>query len=671
MSKKNQYFAQMDSKDTANELLTRAQDFMKAIYGMGYMEKLESSWMAYHGMTAGGLSDSHKITMGGEQGELTNINVNHYRSIAANIITMVTASRPKLQARSINTDAKSLTQATLANGLLDYYLREKRLERFLKSAVESAIIYGSGYVKMDWDATSGDVVDYEDDGTPIYLGDIVYSNVSPFDVFYDTTKDSNQAQDWILVRSFKNKFDLAAKFQDQENDIISLATKEEMLRMDIKGMFNVKSEDIPVYEFYHRRTPSMPSGRYMLFADHDVVLMDTEMPYRDLPVYRITPGEIVGTSLGYTPMFDLLNLQDAINILYSTVFTNNYTFGVQNIISPRGADVDFTQLSGGMNFIEYNQQAGGKPEALQLTQSSPEAYKLIEMLERNQETISGVNSVARGNPDSSLKTGSALAMVQAMALQFISGLQQQYIQLIEDCGSGTINMLKDFAAEKRVAVIVGESNKTYVKTFTRDDLLSVGRVIVDVGNPLSATHAGKLEIANQLLQYQLLKTPQQYLTLMQTGSLDLLTEEVNREQFLLKDENEAMLHGETVTAIFTDDHIVHINSHKNVLNDVRLRRDPELVKLITDHIQEHIDLLRGTDPQILQAMGQTPLAPAGGTPSAIQDPNAQVTNSAGPEAAPEGQAPMMPQTPVEAAGINMPNMPNMPAMNDPRQIKPQ
>ena len=52
------------------------------------------------------------------------------------------------------------------------------------------------------------------------------------------------------------------------------------------------------------------------------------------------------------------------------------------------------------------------------------------------ETLSGVNSVARGNPEASLQSGTALAMVQSQALQFMSGLQQSYIQLIEDVGTG-------------------------------------------------------------------------------------------------------------------------------------------------------------------------------------------------------------------------------------------
>ena len=79
------------------------------------------------------------INFAGESGELTNMAVNHYRNIARHILTMITSNRPSFQARSVNTDYKSQVQTTLANGLLEYYLREKKLETYLKTAVEYAV----------------------------------------------------------------------------------------------------------------------------------------------------------------------------------------------------------------------------------------------------------------------------------------------------------------------------------------------------------------------------------------------------------------------------------------------------------------------------------------------------------------------------------------------------
>ncbi len=85
-------------------------------------------WAAYNGAYYSTVQNGHKISFSGEQGEIANLPVNHLRNIAQNILVMITATRPAMEARAVNTDYKSLVQTKLANGLLDYYMREKRLE---------------------------------------------------------------------------------------------------------------------------------------------------------------------------------------------------------------------------------------------------------------------------------------------------------------------------------------------------------------------------------------------------------------------------------------------------------------------------------------------------------------------------------------------------------------
>jgi len=143
------YFASKDSKDTAGILLGKANAWTNSIESSGYLEKLRSMWRAYYGAYYDSVSSGHQITFGGEQGELVQLPVNHLRNLASHIITMTTSNRPSMEARAVNTDYKSISQTKLANGILDYYMREKRLEVFLKSAVENAVVLGAGFIKME------------------------------------------------------------------------------------------------------------------------------------------------------------------------------------------------------------------------------------------------------------------------------------------------------------------------------------------------------------------------------------------------------------------------------------------------------------------------------------------------------------------------------------------
>jgi len=633
MSDDNIYFAADTSDKTVKMLDEKARDWFTGVSDSSYLSKIERSWSAYYGDYFN--DEGHTITYGGESGEIVNLAVNHFRNLARHIHVMVTGTRPAFQCRAINGDNKSLIQAKLGNGLLDYYMRELRLEEVLKDAVEYAIVLGSGYIKIEWNSTKGkiydyvepepsSIVDYDEDGNPldengkilkslpIYEGNISASLLSPYDVIFDSNKPYFDKNDWVVCRSTVNKYDLAAKYPEYAEKILKVETVDQSQKSRTTSTFSKRhqSDDIFIKEFYHKRTEAVLNGRYILYINHEIILEDTMLPYRSLPIYRITPSSIIGTPYGYTDMFDLLPMQEFLNSMYSTAATNINAFGVQSILSPREAGVEFEQVGNGMQFIKYNAQSGGKPEPMQLTATSQEVYQMMGLLEKAMETISGVNSVARGNPEQSLRSGNALALVQSQALQFVSGLRSSYNRLLEDVGSSILYLLQDFAAVPRVAAIAGINNKTEMKSFKSEDIRLIDRVFVDEANALMNTTAGRTQIAENLLQMGLIDNVDKYLMVLNTGNLDQLTDGKIDNLTLIKSENEAMLKGEVQQAIWSERHSMHIKEHMELLNDSELKKDTTLVQLVLDHVQEHVNLLRTTDPTILSYVGEQPAPPA-------------------------------------------------------------
>lgn len=598
------YFAAQEASETASILMAKSKSFYNVLEANFYLEKLARMWRTYHGAFEVSVGGGHQISFTGEQEELVSLHINHFRNLGEHIFNMVTSSRPSMEARAINSDYKSISQTYLANGILDYYMREKNLEDALKTAVKMAIILGAGFIKMEWNATSGDVYDIDENGIEIKEGEIEFTNLSPFDVVFDGSKESHKL-DWYLVRTFKNRFDLIAKYPELKDQLMGIPSKSDSGVYRMALLSNDVTDDIPVYEFFHKKTESMPQGRYMLFADTNAVMIDTPLPYRIMPIFRVSAGEILGTPYGYSPMFDVFPIQQGIDGLYSTILTNQSALGVQNVFVPRGADIAVDSLHGGMNIIEGN----AKPEPLNLTATPPEIFRFLEMLIEAAETISGVNSVARGSPQASLKSGNALALVQSMALQFVSGLQHSYVRLIEDSGTAIIQILKDYANTPKVAALVGKNNKMLLKEFTGDDLQSINRVVVDVGNPLSRTIAGRVQMAEQMMQMGIIKDPTQYFQVLNTGRIDVMYEGDVSQQLLVRQENEWLAEGKNPIVAPTDIHSFHIQEHRSVLDDTDIRMNIEITQIVMDHIQDHVDALRNTDPALLMLTGQQPLPP--------------------------------------------------------------
>lgn len=669
-NKKDTYFALRDAEDTTETILSRATDYYKRMTTNRYLEKIQKMWKFYHGCFLEGQGPGHEVSFLGEQGELVHLPVNHFRNLARHIFVMVTSNRPIMEARAVNTDYKSLAQAYLATGILEYYMREKGLEACLKKAVELAIVQGAGFVKLSWNATAGEAYDFDETtGEFNYEGDLEFTNLSPLDVIVDGTKETWD-NDWINVRTFKNKYDLIAKYPEHAEKLHKLATKSDTEIYRTGMMSNDQTDDVPVFEFYHRRTESLPEGRYILYCASDIILIDTKLPYRQIPIFRVSPSDILGTPYGYTPMFDIFPIQEAINSTVSAIMTNQNAFAVQSLFVEEGSGLSVNSIGDGMTIYEGRK----KPEPLQLTATPQETFTFLETLVQHAETISGVNSVARGNPEASLKSGTALALVQSMALQFMSELQQNYVKLIEDTGSGVIEILKDFANAPRIVAIVGKNNRTSLKEFTGSEIASIKRIYVDVGNPLSRSIAGRVQMADQLLQMNLLKSPEQYFNVLNTGKLETLYEGDQQQLLLIKQENEWFLDGKNPLVVPTDSHSLHIKEHSSVLGDPELRQDPTLARNVMDHIQMHLDALEQTDPRLLQIVGQTPIPPLGmpGQPPVGQE-GAPPPEGGQQEAPPmQGGLPEMIPPPgqsgpvkggsVEApGGENLPNMPKVPA----------
>jgi hypothetical protein len=627
-----QYFAVKTTEEIGKELMGKIESYNEHLATSGIITELRKSYSTYYGDSS--------IHDAGVQGELKAMRVNNYSNLIKHILNMVTVNRPAWEPRAANSDFKSQSQTTLAQGLLDYYMREKRLERYLKQSTENALFLREGWISCTWDVSSGEIYGVTDTQIPIYEGDVKYQVHLLTDIIRDFTLD-NDDLDWVIVRDYKNKFDLIQKHPEHKSKIESISINPgEELQYKIKTELHREDSDkIPIYTFYHRKSESLPNGRMIEFLGSDCILFEGALPYRKIPVYRIAAAQKVASPFGHSPAFDLLPLQEALDTSFSTILTNQSAFGVQNIMAPKGSGLSVTQISGGMNLIEYD-KLSGPPQSLNLTQTPPEIFNFIGILNQYCESISGVNAVARGNASPSL-SGAAMALLQSTSLQFSSGLQQSYTALLEDIGTATIHLLTDFATVPRVAHLSGKQNKTLIKQFKGSDLEKISRVTVDSANALTKSTAGRVEIANQLLQAGLVKRPEQYIMVLQTGQLEPMLESETSQLLRIKEENELLAEGHTPNALISDPHEAEIREHLSVLDSPSVRENPEVVQAVLAHVQAHIDLAKSMPPELMQILGRTPL-PQSQAPQSLPG-TLQAVNPISEQA----QAVNLPQPPVD------------------------
>lgn len=640
----DQYWAALPPQELTRKLTRKVTDYYEFCTRFQFLDRWKRSYLAYYGYAESG-TDSSKLNQAGANGENYVVKVNHFRSLIQNLLTLTTSQRPALQPKAQNTDSQSMNQTILARSVLDYYMTEKRLEKELKKATEFGLIAGEGFLTEEWNATVGEIYMVAPNGAPIYDGDVEFRVFHPIDVIRECWSENNKTS-WYVIREFKNKYDLAAKYPEMAEDILSISKSPDYFSRYTFLTFDsiTDSDYIPVYRFFHEPSEALPNGRQIEFLDIDVFFNDGPLAYKNVPIYRLAPADLHGTPFGFTVAYDLMGLQKNYDSLASIITTNQMNYGVQNILIPRGSEINVVQLAQGLNAIEYD-KATGAPQPLNLVQTPAEIFSQLDRLQHLMETLSGVNSVARGNPESSLHSGSALALVAAQAVQFNNGLQQSYNRLLEDSGTGLIEILQEYATTPRIASIAGKSNRARVQEFKGEHLKGINRVCVETINPISKTAAGRLQEAQDLLQNKMIENPAHYFEVITTGTIDSLYEHETSQILNIRSENEDLATGKSVMAVFTDKHMEHIKEHATCMDSPEARANPQVVQAVTAHIQEHIRLLQTTDPQILTMLGQTPLPPSPppGSPPQGAGPGAPPMPAGGPP--PSGHPPTPPHPP--------------------------
>lgn len=663
------HFATEPLEKIGERLAGKVSDYYSYLTSSALVDLWRRSFYSYYGLiedtalSGFGIFAIGRIRQSGVEGEMASIKVNHLRNLMTHLLVLTTQQRPQLKCRAMNSDSDSLAQAFLGDGLIDYYMREKRVENYLRNAVELALIFGEGYLRIDWDERQGKEYGVGDNGLQ-YEGDVTCRNYHPFDVIRDVTHP-NVDVDWYITHDCMNRFDLATKYPHAQEQLLNISTDITSGRRYVDptkiipaaGVGTNHTELIDVYNFMHKRTDSLPNGRYTVFLQDGTVLFDGPLAFREIPLYRISASNLIGSPFGYTVAFDLLGIQQVIDKLYSIVTSNQFASGVQNFWQPPGNQLTKLQIAGGLNLLE----SVVKPEVLEMLNTPKEIFSFIQQLEKIMETISGVSSVNRGEVPTTLKSGSSLAFVASQALTFSSDLQNSYNQLQESSGTGLINILKDFVDYDKQAVIAGKFNRPILKTYQGKDLQNIDRVIVETTSALSKTPAGKMQIAQDLLGSGLVRNTREYMSVVTTGAVEPLYESEMSEIILMKAENEDLRSYKKPIMLISDDHKTHWLEHRAILANPDARNDVQLQQIVEEHMMEHFNaamMMQEQSPGLLAWMGEGPLPTPMQPPMPNQRPGAQV------QAPPNMAAMQNPQPPMqqEAAQVQQPRMPGLPGL---------
>lgn len=586
-----------------------------------YYATVTKLYARYYGL--GDESTSTNMSFVGPDGQQIKVYVNLFRFLVQQCVSLVAGAKLAYTAVPVNTDIQSKEASIVATHMLRNAVRQHRIGRVLRQATEYAVAFIEGFVRCTWDPSIGgekveEVADVETGEIVRHTtkdGDNYVKAYSLLDVFRADFDPNAGDPDWIIFRDWVNRYDVIAKRPELKDKILNIKSN---LTWDFGAYRNWIPEDedkIAQYTLYHKRSPAVPEGLEFTFWSSDAYDPPSPLTYRKLPYARITPADILRTQRGYSPAIDVMALGDVLTSLISTAISNQARFGLPQLQSKRGNGVDVRNLTDGSAILEYNTEPVG---VLETPQSSPDTFKLSDMMRDLMIMLMGHNATSLGQIDSSSRLSTAsMSILEQKALQAISGLQDTYLSAAEDVGELYIDSFRNHATDERVVRLIGKNNKSYVKSFAGSYFKGVDSVVVELGDTMGTTPTQRLDQANMLLAQGQISVSD-WFEIKRTGALDTVIETGSDPRLTMEEENDLISQGVNPPVVFTDNHIDHILSVARLLASPADRANPTLVQAASEHVAQHLEQLRTMDPDLRAILLNQPPPVQGPPPPAQQ-----------------------------------------------------
>lgn len=600
-----QYLWQKEANELADELVKYTKVTNKLSISRGLSERWRKTYNYYYNNIF--KSGGYGIGTAGENEEYATISVNHLKNLANHIISIVSSDRLAFDCLASSADFSAQKSARIGTDILDHIIATRNVEAELKKMLELGLIFGTSFCYVHWDTTQN-LVGTDGEGKPIYAGDISISALSPYDITIEPFLDKFEEQQWVIVRKLENKHILANSYPALFDEIISIENDADASLME--PYFRENKDFIRVYYGFHKECPALPNGRFIKYLETGLVLENVDInPYGQyLPVVCFRPAMQHGSAYGYTPLFDMLPVQEGMTMLDTTIMSNQRAFGSQNIAIPRSSNINKKQLSEGLSCIEYDSnpelQNSGLPTPLQLLATPAELFNYRNQLKAEQEQMASISPINRGQVASGLSSGTALAILSSQSVAANSSLEAFYNVAIEHVATRILYTMGRYAKQEELVAISGKNSASAVSTFQGEDLKNIQFVKIIRSNPLSKNYAGRSDIADKLLNAGLITHPSEYFNILTTGNVQQVYEQNgSEEQAYLRWENEQLLNGQPVEVAYTDNPTLHILVHRTLMFQPTVRQDQNMMSIVMEHIIAHqtqLEEMSVQNPMLLQ-----------------------------------------------------------------------
>lgn len=540
---------------------------------------------------------------------------------------------PRLICSPTDTTDQAISQARVSERLLRALWDHLHMFNVEQDAFLWALITGTGFFNVGWDPTLGDYIT-DDDGRPMYTGDMDVSAESPFAIRGPRyVRDLNRPSELIHSGLFpleqvRMQFPDTGKLLRPDQADGPLSTYEQRLAalttpVGSAGYVPDVLNDPSIYKMSLWQDPQVlspwerdeyPTGRLTVVAGGKLLYVGPN-PFADAkhPFVRIRGGVFPGRFWGTSVVDNLIPLQRAYNKGRSQMAEARNLLSAPQILAPKGHGC-LRQTNEPGSWLEYVQ--GMKPEYMDPPAGNQWLSDDLNHLLEEFQDVAQVREVSKGGLPAANLTGVGISLLQEADNTPWGPVAAEMALGLGDVGQKMLNRAHQGYIEPRVLSSLDELDQDDVMEFYSTGELAPVKVRCDVTSVMPESRAARQARVEGLIKSLVLdpvRDRTQILRLMEFGNIESLWLDMDLDVRRAQRENRRMSKGQPQPIATFDDHEIHVREHNDFRKSTEYETLDEMGRMIFDiHVEEHLHAIA----ELRAAMMPSP-TPVGGEASAV------------------------------------------------------
>jgi hypothetical protein len=514
---------------------------------------------------------------------------NHTNNTISRIVSLVVQNIPIVRAFPASSDYMDVQNSDNTEAYLKYFARVQKQEEKIARLVKNSCIFGSGFGFRSWDPDAGDKImlykeetGEKEDIETMFKGDIRLDIDDPFKVFVRPGIEFIDDM-YDFVRSVPAS---RSAIEDKYGPVPS----EPVKTMNAYTQRIRESDDIVlVNHYYHKPTAWFEEGLYACWVGSKLLkVRPAKACEKRLPLYHLPFDKNPMSFYGTSSIEQIMDLQEQLNRASSMIIEARNLVARPRVFASNEAKIAAQSLSDRPGEITRYALAGGPPQFV------VPSFNFAEMAEHKSDIraaigqVSGITTASRGEIPAAARTALALQLVLEQDRSQYAPFIKTLFQVVLDIAYGVLETAADYIDEDDPRTIKVEGVNSDSRTFHGKMIPSPLDLYLEDTNPLGWTAGSRIENTLQLVQYGVIKDPNQVLEMLKLNSPDPAFEMQKIQRRTQQKEMDLLNKGQLVKIGTEDDDAIHLDEITKVVAGFDFRFRPQAVQdAYLDHVKQH------------------------------------------------------------------------------------